>query len=369
MRVCLLCVEIFAWGKFGGFGRSTRVVGRELVKRGVEVTAVVPRREGQNPVEDLDGIRVLSFPWRQPFAMSDLIRQCDADIYHSQHPSLATYLAMRAMPDRRHVVTFRDPKEFIDWKQELTNPSSSKVKVLMNWAYEDGPFVKSAVRRLDGAYAAAPSVNEKLRRKYRFPRDLDLLATPVDLNRQVAKSKTPTVCFVGRFDRRKRPQLYLELAREFPQVTFLAAGRSNDPTWDAELRVRYSNVPNLKLLGFVDQFESEKLRSILSSSWILVNTSVREGLPTSFLEALANKCALLSSVNPGGATAQFGRFVPDDDFKTGLQELLTGNAWRAKGEAGWEYVRDNFEIDKVLDRHMSVYEALLAQGRRKARAM
>jgi hypothetical protein len=41
---------------------------------------------------------------------------------------------------------------------------------------------------------------------------------------------------------------------------------------------------------------------------IVVNTSVREGLRTSFLEALANKCALLSSVNPGGATAKFGYF-------------------------------------------------------------
>jgi hypothetical protein len=41
---------------------------------------------------------------------------------------------------------------------------------------------------------------------------------------------------------------------------------------------------------------------------VSMNTSVREGLRTSFLEALANKCALLSSVNPGGATAKFGYF-------------------------------------------------------------
>jgi hypothetical protein len=44
-------VEIFAWGKYGGFGRATRIIGRELVKRGYEVYAVVPRRPGQKPVE------------------------------------------------------------------------------------------------------------------------------------------------------------------------------------------------------------------------------------------------------------------------------------------------------------------------------
>ena len=365
MRVCLLCVEIFAWGKFGGFGRSTRVVGRELAKRGIEVTAVVPRRQDQKPVEDLDGIRVLSFPWHETLSMSKLIRECDADIYHSQHPSLATYFAMRAMPDRRHVVTFRDPKEFEDWRMELFNPSLSKSQVLLNWAYEDSPFVRSAVRRLDGAYACAPSVNEKLRRKYGFPKDLELLATPVDLNLDVVKSPTPIVSFLGRWDRRKRPQLFFELAKEFPNVTFQAVGKSRDPVWEAELRQRYGNIPNLKMLGFVDQFESEKLKNILSQSWILVNTSVREGLPTSFLEALANKCALLSSVNPGGATATYGYFVENDDFKTGLQALLDNDAWRAKGEAGWKYVRETFEIEAVLGRHMRVYEDLMKKGRRR----
>jgi glycosyltransferase involved in cell wall biosynthesis len=357
MKVCLLCVEIFAWGKYGGFGRSTRVVGRELVKRGVEVTAVVPRRKGQRAEEMLDGIRVLSFPWYRPFAMTRLIRECDADIYHSQHPSLATYLAMRAMPDRRHIVTFRDPKEYHDWWLELTNPSLSKLQVLLNWFYEDGPFVRFAVRRLDGAFAAAPSVNEKLRRKYGYKQDLGLLATPVELNRNVVKADKPTVLFLGRLDRRKRPQLFFELARKFPQVTFLAAGRARDQAWEAELRERYGKIENLKLLGFVDQFESAKLYALLSQSWILVNTSVREGLPTSFLEALANKCALLSSVDPGGATSRFGRFVGDDDFAAGLAELLRNDAWRSKGEAGWDYVRETFEVNAVLDRHMGVYQS------------
>ncbi len=61
MKVCFLCTEIFAWGKFGGFGRATRTIGRELVKRGVEVTVIVPRRQNQKPIEMLDGMRILGF--------------------------------------------------------------------------------------------------------------------------------------------------------------------------------------------------------------------------------------------------------------------------------------------------------------------
>ena len=56
MKVCFVASQLFAWGKYGGFGSLTRTLGREMAKRGVEVSAVVPRRSGQHSVEDLDGI-------------------------------------------------------------------------------------------------------------------------------------------------------------------------------------------------------------------------------------------------------------------------------------------------------------------------
>ena len=102
MRLCLLSMEIFAWGKHGGYGRATRVIGRELVRRGIEVFAVVPLRGNQRPVELLDGIKVLGFPPRAPWHAAGLIQQTNADIYHSQEPSFITYLAQRAMPGRKH---------------------------------------------------------------------------------------------------------------------------------------------------------------------------------------------------------------------------------------------------------------------------
>lgn len=58
MKICLLCTEIFAWGKYGGFGRATRLIGQELVKSGIQTTAIVPRRTGQKKVEILEVIEV-----------------------------------------------------------------------------------------------------------------------------------------------------------------------------------------------------------------------------------------------------------------------------------------------------------------------
>lgn len=359
MHVCLISVEIFAWGKYGGFGRDTRIIGRELVKRDVQVTVVVPRRGEQKPVEELDGMQVLSFPPDSPFSASELFRLCSADIYHSFEPSLNTYLAMRAMPDRKHIVTFLDPRNTADWLTELRLPSVNHMQVLANWLYEDNWLVRRAARRADGWFTPAYFIVPKVREKYRLPEDPQFLPTPVTLPEQVHKAPDPTVCYIGRWDRRKRPELFFELVKSFPQVRFLAAGQSRDAVWEHDLREKYGDLANLEMLGFIDQFNGDRLWRIFNQSWILVNTAAREGLPNALKEAAAHGCAILSSVDPDGFASRFGYYAQRDDFVAGLQELLHNNAWEGRGMLGREYVRQVFELEKAIDQHIQVYQRLI----------
>ena len=359
MRVCLICVELFAWGKYGGFGRAARMLGRELVKQGIEVFVVVPQRPGQQPEENLDGITVLGFPQFEPWKALRLYRKCDADIYHSQEASLGSYLAMRAAPDRKHLITFRDHKLFRDWLVELRYPSRNHLRTLLAWIYERNHLVGRAIRRSDRLAVCAPHLADRVIQRYRLQQAPLLLPTPVMVpEQQPDKSNDPTVCFLARWDRRKRPERFLSLAQEFPGVRFIAAGGGQNSTWDASLRRRYGHLPNLEMAGFVNQFETGALFDLLGQSWILVNTSMREGLPTSFLEAMGHRCALLSRVNPDDVTSRFGYHAEDDDFATGLANLLEGDAWRDKGEAGYRYVRDRFELGNVIKQHLQAYRAL-----------
>jgi glycosyltransferase involved in cell wall biosynthesis len=360
MRVCLISVEIFAWGKYGGFGRATRAIGRELVNRGVEVIAVVPRQRGQMPVEDLDGIQVLSFKRSRILLAGDLYRQAESDIYHSQEPSMGTYLAMRAMPERKHIVTFRDTRDWQDWRIELSLPSLHPPQVIANHIYEDNWLVSSAVRRADARFTAAKLLIQKAREKYRLDRDPEFLPTPVTLPSQVRKAPEPTVCFVSRWDRRKRPEIFFELAREFPNVRFLATGKSRDQTWDRHLRSRYGGVSNLEMLGFIDQFRTDQLSRLLGRSWILVHTAAREGLPNAYIEAAAHRCAVLSAVDPDGFASQFGYHAVKDDFSKGLQTLLDNDLWMECGQRGYDYVSDVFECDKAIDQHIAVYDRIIS---------
>jgi glycosyltransferase involved in cell wall biosynthesis len=185
------------------------------------------------------------------------------------------------------------------------------------------------------------------------------LPTPVAVPETVHKATTPTVCFVSRWDKRKRPEIFFELAKQFPQVHFLAAGHSRDKEWDAHLRSSYSGLPNLEMVGFIDQFRSHELSSILERSWVLVNTAAREGLPNAFIEAASYGCAILSAVNPDGFASQFGYHASNDDFVEGLDKLLDHHEWQQRGASGRQYVRDVFALDKAIDRHLAIYEQLI----------
>jgi glycosyltransferase involved in cell wall biosynthesis len=162
-------------------------------------------------------------------------------------------------------------------------------------------------------------------------------------------------------DRRKRPELFLKLAERFPDVKFIAVGASNDRVWDRHLHERYGSLSNLDLRGFVDQFRTDDLSRILGASWIIINTSAREGLPNSMLEAAAHRCAILSSVNPDGFAVDFGRHVQDDDFEAGLRYLMADDRWRERGLAAWRYVAETFATGPAIEGHIAEYTRLLEQ--------
>jgi glycosyltransferase involved in cell wall biosynthesis len=362
MRVCLIAVELFAWGKYGGYGRATRMLGRELVKRGISVCAVVPKRDGQQDVEELDGIQVLGFPMTAPWKARRLFEACNADIYHSQEPSLSTWLAQKAMPRRKHLVTFRDPKTARDRFIEGRYPSIHTLKTAAAAWYEGSGLVKKAAQRADGRFVCVNGLAEKAQAVYGLTEAPALLASPIPIpDRPMRKDSRPTVCFLARWDKRKRPEFFFELAREFPQVRFIAVGRGQNQRVERELRSRYGALPNVEMRGFVDQFASDELSQILEQSWILVNTSAREGLPTSFLEAMAHRCALLSGVNPDTVAARFGYHAKEADFAEGLRRLLENDAWKAKGEAGFAYVNEHHALEKVVESHINIYRSFVGR--------
>ncbi len=359
MRICFISNEIFAFGKHGGFGRATRIIARELYKLGHEVYVVIPRRGEQKKYEVLDGIKVLGYEINNPFKAKELLLEADAQIYHSEEPSFITFLALQYLPDRHHVITFRDTRTFKDWMIEFDQPSKSKFQVIKNMFFEDSIFTHISVKRADVLGAAALFLIEKAQRKYKLTKPPILLPTPVQIPPLIVKATVPTIVFVSRLDRRKRPEKFYDLALNFPEATFCVIGRGQDEKYITELNQQYKDTPNLKLYDFIDQFNDNRFSEIISSAWVLVNTSLREGLPNSFLEAAAHQCAILSEVDPDGFASRFGCHVEDGNFQEGLEKLLKNNLWREKGLEGHEYIKQTYSTPAAMAIHLNVYERLI----------
>ena len=105
---------------------------------------------------------------------------------------------------------------------------------------------------------------------------------------------------------------------------------------------------------------------LFSQACIHINTSVREGLPNSFIEAAGPQCAILSHVTPDDFASRFGYHAASNDFHQGLENLLSGNRWRDLGLDGYAYVKATYSLPFAMDAHEEVYQKIFRQ-KHKAR--
>jgi glycosyltransferase involved in cell wall biosynthesis len=236
-------------------------------------------------------------------------------------------------------------------------------RTLLTYPYENNPLVTRAVQAAHAVYCPNEFSRPIAQKKYGLAALPGFLPSPVRAPEvPLLKAERPTVCYIGRWDRRKRPEAFFELARSFPGVRFIAIGQARTGARTDALRRRYAGVPNLEMPGFLDQFSSTEFQQLLSQSWILVNTALREGLPRSFLEAAYFKCAILSRVDPDGFASRFGRRVENDDFAEGLQSLLEQDHWRERGEAAHAYVSSKYGVEQSVSQHLEVYQRFATAG-------
>jgi glycosyltransferase involved in cell wall biosynthesis len=367
-HICILASQYFGWGIYGGFGSMSRKLAEYLAKAGYKVSVIVPRRQDQKPVEQINGVEVQSFSALDIAGAIRLIGDSTADVFHSQDPTVLTFLAQQIHRKRVHLVTCRDPRDVKDWLVEFWYATPRRrLLTPFNYLTESSYFVKRAVRKANGVYCPAHFLKPKIRRMYGLREEPTLLPNLIDVPETLPrKSETPTFTFIARWDKRKRPWLFLDLARQFPEYRFIAVGQgsaSAETGFDHELRQRFSGVKNLELPGFINRFkEPERIHQILSDTWVFVSTAAREGLPLTFLEAAAYGCGLMSVVNPDDFATRFGVQVHNDDFATALRTCLASNPLE-KGRAAYEYVRGAYENTKALEAHEEQYARHLNHAR------
>ncbi len=194
------------------------------------------------------------------------------------------------------------------------------------------PLYEYGLRRADVIIAQAQYQDELLRKHYgRGSSRVIQNFHPVPPD-PIKGASIKTVLWVANIKARKRPELFIRLARDMrsmSDVRFVMVGDVQDPAY-AQLVQTASEVGNLSYLG---SLPVEEVNRLLESAHLFVNTSEAsgEGFPNTFVQAWLRRVPVVSlEVNPDGILTRAGLGVC---FDGNVAAMADGTAKLLRGES------------------------------------
>ena len=179
------------------------------------------------------------------------------------------------------------------------------------------------------------------------------------------RRRAPVIVAVGRLAEPKDPvTLVRALTAVRSAFTAQVVGDGPErPAVEAEIRAA-GLLEQVELMG-----ERRDVPQLLEDADVFVLSSRSEGAPLSVLEAMAAGLPVVASAVGGvpeivddGAT---GLLVPPGDttaLTAAIERLLADASLRARmGAAGWQRVRERFDVDQLRHAHLALYERELAR--------
>jgi glycosyltransferase involved in cell wall biosynthesis len=118
------------------------------------------------------------------------------------------------------------------------------------------------------------------------------------------KSGRFTVLWIANLKQLKQPEVFIKLARELVEedIAFKMIGRRDDGAWGNSIFEEIDRVRNLVYLGELDV---EDVNAELERAHLLVNTSLYEGLPNTFIQAWMREVPTVTlNVDPDGMISE-----------------------------------------------------------------
>jgi len=287
------------------------------------------------------GLPVVRFVYPRLTTLWRVLKEVDADVYYQRTSAALT--GLMAMFCKRHgkksIYSGASDVDFVRGKQEIGLARD-------RWLFEHGlknvdrVFVQNE-NQLGNAKAHYDRDGVLIPNCYAAPPD----ATPADPNGYVL--------WVASVKPQKRPELFLDLAERMPQHKFVVIGGSDASGRGEEfaraIRERAATLPNVEFKGFMPFIEADRM---FSGARVLVNTSLYEGFPNTFLQAWARGVPAVSFVDTG--SRHHGEPVYDiatdiDDAANRVARLMGDDAhWRAASGRVFEHFTEKHSPEAVL---------------------
>lgn len=310
-KIIIFVNEFFgAWNTpRGGYGFLARyLIPQALGLPNSNITVCLGRSRNLFKSEEhitAEGIKLLKLP-KLRYLAAQVVNSYDLII--SIEATVDFLFSLKKRLRKKILFWIQDPRPFSDW-EEINSVNLAKEPCY--WNDKTYSLVKECYDlNLIQFATQAHFLSKKAIELYHLPphTDIPFLPNPLSINELEPQEKSNNIIFLGRLDSVKRGWLFCEIAKQMPQYNFYVMGKSSNDTESNNNSIinKYRALPNLHFLGHC---EGSKKTEQLSKAKILINTSIHEALPVSFLEAFSHEVSVVSNQNPDGLVERFGIFI------------------------------------------------------------
>ncbi len=192
-----------------------------------------------------------------------------------------------------------------------------------DWGYikDVSVWIQEMMRRKQVSFVSqSEALSVIARSMYQIPETLPIqeLLNPIEMDFDYQLNHPPKenkIIFLGRLEAQKRVWVVCEIAKAMPQHEFYilgATGKGRNEAANAKTLEPYrhpdgtSKIKNLHFTGHVD---GEIKNHHIKTAKLLLNTSIWEGLPVSWQEALSYGTLIVSAFERDNIVGRFGTFV------------------------------------------------------------
>lgn len=359
IRICFVILNAYplfnpeAKGVIGGAEVDSYYIASELAKDQNYRVSCIVADYGQGPVEVRESvtlIRALDFNTRRVSATLTLwqaLRKADAQIYVRKLSSAVT--AEVAMFCKRY------GRRFVYRTASAVECDGTYLRE----HYFRGKGFLFSLRHADAVIAQNQTDADNLTKTAGV--SVQVIRNPERLPPLDSK-ECRTILWVGRSADVKRPELFLELAKQMPEQNFtmICQRAIEDKQYDSFV----TKAKKIKNLKFIQRVPFHQIHEHFLQAKVFVNTSDYEGFPNTFIQACRCATSILSlNVNPDGFLDEHkcGICCNGDweKFVDSLKGMLQQEQCTELGKNARKYAIENHDITKIVEQYKSCFTKII----------
>lgn len=217
----------------------------------------------------------------------------------------------------------RESKKFVYWAGSIDD-SNKTLKRRLN--FRDVYLFEKGLKNADYIISQTQEQKENFKKYYNL--DSKIIFNPIPsclndvkvvLNEQKISDKRYCL-WLSNFRRIKRPEYFLKLAKNIPNLHFIMAGGvTQDKTYFDEIKRQADDIPNVDFLGFIDD---KTKKSLFENAFLFINTSEREGFSNTYVESFVYGIPILTlKINPDQVLSTYNIGIECGDISSMVKEI------------------------------------------------